>query len=177
LPPQHGAPVRLVVPGWYGMASVKWLVGIEAVATPFDGYQQWSYEIRPDDDTPGERITRMLPRSMTAPPGIPTDEGRLVRSQRLKLRGRAWSGAPPIVRVEVSIDDGATWADATVGDPLSATAWSPWRWEADVPGPGTYVARSRATDAAGRTQPDVPSWNAWGYQNNAIERVVIAVEA
>ncbi len=175
LPPQHGGPARLVVPGWYGMASVKWLVAIEAIPTPFNGYQQESYEIRPDDDTPGQRITRMLPRSLLEPPGLATDDGRLVRSNEVLVEGRAWSGAPPVVRVEISVDDGLTWTDAAVGEPSAPTSWSAWRATVVFPAPGRYVLRSRATDAEGRAQPLDPSWNAWGYQNNVCERVPIEV--
>ena len=89
LPPQHGSPARVIVPGWYGMASVRWLVQIEAVSAPFDGFQQWSYEVREDEDLAGERITRILPRALMEPPGIPIDEGRLVRGTTLEVSRRA----------------------------------------------------------------------------------------
>ena len=173
LPPQHGSPARLIVPGWYGMASVKWLVEIQAVSTPFDGFQQWSYEVRQDEDLAGERITRMLPRALMEPPGIPDDAGRLVRGADVALRGRAWSGTSRIARVEVSLDDGGTWIDAEVGDPIGPRAWSAWRGAVNFPRPGKYILRSRATDDDGRVQPTEPPWNVWGYQNNACERVSV----
>ncbi len=177
LPPQHGSPARLIVPGWYGMASVKWLVQIEAVTTPFDGFQQWSYEVREDEDLAGERITRILPRALMEPPGIPVDAGRLVRGTELEVSGRAWSGTSRIVRVEISRDDGRTWSDVEVGDPVGPRAWSAWRGTVVFPQPGEYVLRCRATDADGRVQPTEPPWNVWGYQNNACERVPLVVES
>jgi sulfane dehydrogenase subunit SoxC len=177
LPPQHGSPARLLVPGWYGMASVKWLVEIDAVATPFDGFQQWSYEVRQDEEGAGERITRMLPRALMQPPGIPDDVGRVVRGTSLEVRGRAWSGTSRIVRVEISSDDGRTWLDAEVDDPVGPRAWSAWSGVMDFARPGGYVLRSRATDADGRVQPVEPLWNVWGYQNNVCERVPVLVES
>src|SRR5437867_1493419 len=71
LPPQHGAPVRLLVPGWYGMTSVKWLRRVTAVAEPFTGYQQWAYGVRQSEDDPGTPVTRIEPRALMVPPGFP----------------------------------------------------------------------------------------------------------
>ena len=176
LPPQHGSPARLIVPGWYGMASVKWLVQIEAVSKPFDGFQQWSYEVREEEDLTGERIAHPA-RALMEPPGIPVDEGRMVRGTLLEVSGRAWSGSSRIVRVEISRDDGRTWSGAEVADPVGPWAWSAWSGVVDFPQPGEYVLRSRATDADGRIQPTEPLWNVWGYQNNACERVPLVVES
>ena len=117
LPPQHGAPLRLIVPGWYGMTSVKWLTAITAVAEPFEGYQQVAYRLRQRPKDEGEPVTRMRPRSLMIPPGIPDfmTRRRFVEVGSVELSGRAWSGAGPIERVEVSTDGAATWADETVG--------------------------------------------------------------
>src|SRR5690242_8120127 len=72
LPPQHGYPLRLVVPGWYGMTSVKWLEAVTLIDRPFDGYQQArSYRMRQRPEEAGEPVERMLPRSLLVPPGIP----------------------------------------------------------------------------------------------------------
>src|SRR5205823_1372766 len=95
LPPQHGFPLRLVVPGWYGMTNVKWLTSIEAVAEPFQGYQQAAaYRLYDDQGAPGEPYSRMKPRALMVPPGVPEfmSRRRFVRAGRVRLEGRAWSG-------------------------------------------------------------------------------------
>ena len=95
LPPQHGAPLRLVVPGWYGMASVKWLERITVLDQPFEGWQQVrSYRFRQTPDEVGEPVSRVLPRSLMVPPGIPDflTRERTLRAGPCTVRGRAWSG-------------------------------------------------------------------------------------
>ena len=99
LPPQHGFPLRLVVPGWYGMTNVKWLHAITAVDAPFTGYQQTtSYRLRQREDEPGEPLTRMRPRALMVPPGVPDffSRARHVAAGEHRLVGRAWSGFAPI---------------------------------------------------------------------------------
>ena len=101
LPPQHGYPLRLVVPGWYGMTSVKWLSRITVREEPFDGYQmRHAYRVRYDEDEPGLPITTMAPRSLMVPPGIPEfrSRERLVQAGACELVGRAWSGGAEVVR-------------------------------------------------------------------------------
>jgi DMSO/TMAO reductase YedYZ molybdopterin-dependent catalytic subunit len=180
LPPQHGFPLRLLVPGWYGMTNVKWLSSIIVTEEPFAGYQVASaYRFRQSEDEEGRPVTRMRPRSLMAPPGIPdffTRERVVERGEPVLLEGRAWSGRARIARVEVSDDGGATWADAEVEHDLpDASAWSRWsfRWEPASAGP--CVLCCRATDAAGETQPLEPEWNLGGYENNAVQRVPVVV--
>jgi sulfane dehydrogenase subunit SoxC len=179
LPPQHGFPLRLVVPGWYGMTHVKWLASIEVVAEPFQGWQQAvSYRLRDTEEEQGVPVTRILPRSLLIPPGIPDF---LTRSRRLEagpctIEGRAWSGQAPIERVELSADGGETWADADLGEPVSKFAWRGWTWRWDAE-PGEHELCCRATDAAGDTQPPSPEWNFDGFCNNAIQRVPVTVFA
>ena len=111
LPPQHGFPLRLVVPGWYGMAHVKWLVGIELVDRPFTGFQQdVAYRFRQRPDEHGEPVTRIGPRALTIPPGFPDfmSRTRIVRPGPVPLEGRAWCGRAEVARVEVSVDGGAS---------------------------------------------------------------------
>jgi sulfane dehydrogenase subunit SoxC len=177
LPPQHGFPLRLVVPGWYGMTSVKWLRSIEFSAEPFAGYQQaTSYRFRQDADEEGTPVTRMEPRSLMVPPGIPDflTRRRFLAPGVVRLEGRAWSGWGPIALVEVSADGGASWAPAAVGEPPGPGAWTPWwfEWEA---GAGEHELCVRAHDVTGRRQPDEPPWNVGGYANNAIQRVPVTV--
>jgi DMSO/TMAO reductase YedYZ molybdopterin-dependent catalytic subunit len=177
LPPQHGFPLRLIVPGWYGMTHVKWLRSITAVDKPFTGWQQdAAYHLRQSEEERGQPVTRMLPRSLMVPPGIPEflSRTRSVPPGPCHLEGRAWSGWGPIERVEVSADGGESWADAVLGEPLGDFAWRGWTyvWEAE---PGEHELCCRATDGAGNVQPLAPEWNFDGYCNNAVQRVQVIV--
>jgi DMSO/TMAO reductase YedYZ molybdopterin-dependent catalytic subunit len=177
LPPQHGFPLRLVVPGWYGMTNVKWLHRITVLDAPFAGYQQAKgYRLRRDEDDPGTPVTRMLPRALMRPPGVPDfmTRRRFVAPGTCLLEGRAWSGWGEISRVEVSADGGAGWGDAQLGDAPGPHAWRAWsyRWPA---APGEHELLCRATDAAGNVQPLEPSWNVGGYANNAVQRLAVTV--
>jgi DMSO/TMAO reductase YedYZ molybdopterin-dependent catalytic subunit len=178
LPPQHGFPVRLVVPGWYGMTNVKWLARIEAVAEPFTGPQQSrSYRIRLDEDDPGVPLTRMLPRALMVPPGTPhfPSRHRTVPPGDTVLEGRAWSGWAPIERVEVSTDGGRTWTAAELERDVEST-WAWWRWRHTwAASPGEAELCCRATDGEGNVQPLEPAWNVGGYGNNAVQRVPVTV--
>jgi sulfane dehydrogenase subunit SoxC len=176
LAPQHGYPLRLVVPGWYGMASVKWLTRIDVLARPFDGQQQAvGYHYRKHQDDPGIPITFQKAKSLLVPPGIPDwyTRRRLVERGMTRLSGRAWSGAGLAVsRVEVAVD--GIWRDAQVEPQLSRHAWQGWRYEWHAE-PGEHELSCRATDAAGATQPGEPPWNVSGMGNNAIQRVTVMV--
>jgi DMSO/TMAO reductase YedYZ molybdopterin-dependent catalytic subunit len=179
LPPQHGFPLRLVVPGWYGMTSVKWLSRISLLGAPFDGFQmRHSYRVRLDEDEPGDPITLIAPRSLMIPPGIPeyASRARVVEAGTCELHGRAWSGESEVVSVDVSTDGGKTWAPAELGAAtLGRWAWRSWRyvWEAE---PGEHELCCRARDGAGNEQPLEPPWNVGGYKNNAVQRVAVTVE-
>jgi DMSO/TMAO reductase YedYZ molybdopterin-dependent catalytic subunit len=178
LPPQHGFPLRLVVPGWYGMTSVKWLERITVLDTPFDGYQQVrGYRLRQTPDEPGEPVTRIRPRSLMIPPGVPdfATRARAHPGGPCTVRGRAWSGLAPVERVEVSADGGASWSDARLGPQPSRWAWRAWEWDWEPGGAGTYELCSRATDGDGNTQPLEAPWNLGGYANNAVQRVNVLV--
>jgi DMSO/TMAO reductase YedYZ molybdopterin-dependent catalytic subunit len=179
LPPQHGFPLRAIVPGWYGMTHVKWLERITLLEEPFAGYQQISsYRITTDEEDLGVPVTKMLPRSLLIPPGIPdfASRTRFLRPSRCELRGRAWSGHGPVVGVEVSTDGGSTWAEAELAPPVGPHAWRAWRWWWDATEPGEHVLCSRATDAAGNVQPLEPRWNLQGMSSNAVQRVRVVVE-
>jgi sulfane dehydrogenase subunit SoxC len=174
--PQHGAPLRLLVPGWYGMTSVKWLTRIEAVPERFEGFQMLAYRKRDQAEDEGIDVTRIFPRSLMIPPGFPEffTRTRIVDAGEIELTGRAWSGWGRIVRVDVSADGGMDWRDATLGEQPTPTEWVPWRvaWQAE---PGTYELVVRATDDAGNVQPLEQSWNHHGFENNAVQRVPVTV--
>jgi DMSO/TMAO reductase YedYZ molybdopterin-dependent catalytic subunit len=178
LPPQHGFPLRLVVPGWYGMTSVKWLRSITVVTHPFRGYQQDpAYHVTSTWEELGEPVTRILPRSLMVPPGIPN---YLPRTRQLGLgtcilEGRAWSGRGRVVRVEVSTDGGRSWADAELGGDGGEFAWQSWRYAWDVDRAGEYELCCRATDAANNVQPLTAPWNAHGVCNNQVQRITVMV--
>jgi sulfane dehydrogenase subunit SoxC len=180
LPPQHGFPLRLVVPGWYGMTNVKWLDRIAVLEEPFAGYQQArGYRMRQSPDEQGEPVSRMVPRSLMTPPGIPDF---LTRERSLEpgpctVRGRAWSGLGRIVRVEVSDDGGASWSDARLGPEPGRWEWRAWEWDWDPSEPGAYELCCRATDSAGNGQPLAAPWNLGGYANNEVQRVPVLVSA
>jgi sulfane dehydrogenase subunit SoxC len=180
IPPSHGFPLRLVVPEWYGMASVKWLRSITAIAEPFEGVQQTVlYNYRREEDEPGTPVTRKRPRALMAPPGIPEFLSRLrhVRREPTRITGRAWSGDGPVARVEFSADGGETWADADLDEPSGRHGWTGWSYTWDPPAPGDYELCVRATDARGETQPvsgeDI--WNRGGYGVNTVQRVAVRV--
>jgi sulfane dehydrogenase subunit SoxC len=179
LPPQHGAPLRLVVPGWYGMAQVKWLTRIEVRTERFTGYQNaTAYRITTSADDPGEPVTRIRPRALLSPPGWPDfmTRERFVPAGPVRLSGRAWSGRAPVTRVEVSTDGGARWTDAELApaDPAHPFSWRAWSapWTAE-PGPAELLVR--ATDEAGGTQPLAQQWNRQGMANNLVQRVPVTV--
>jgi len=173
--PQHGAPLRLVVPGWYGMASVKWLERIEAIDHAFEGVQQsGSYHFRSLQGEKGVPCTRMRVNSLMAPPGIPDYYGRrrTVDAGPVEIFGRAWSGDAPVRKVEFAVD--GQWQDAVLDAPVGEHAWRRWtaRWGAQR---GAHELRCRATDEAGATQPLEPPRDVTGFGNNAAQRVEVMV--
>jgi DMSO/TMAO reductase YedYZ molybdopterin-dependent catalytic subunit len=178
LPPQHGFPLRLIVPGWYGMTDVKWLRSITVTDRPFDGFQQvTAYHYRTQDGEPGEPVQRMRPRALMVPPGVPDfmSRTRSVEPSTYLVEGRAWSGRGSVTRVEFSEDGGATWSSASLEQPASPYAWSRWthRWDASVTGERDLCVR--ATDSAGNVQPFEQDWNLEGVENNAVQRVRVVV--
>jgi DMSO/TMAO reductase YedYZ molybdopterin-dependent catalytic subunit len=180
LPPQHGFPLRLVMPGWYGMTQVKWLSRITVLERPFEGYQNaQAYRIKEDEDDPGTPVTRMAPRSLIAPPGIPEfmSRRRFVHPGLHTLEGRAWSGWGPIERVEVSVDGGRSWQRALLEPALGPGAWHRWTWLWAAIAPGDYELCCRAFDSAGNSQPVEQAWNYKGYSNNEVHRVPVTIRS
>ncbi|HZB00900.1 MAG TPA: sulfite oxidase [Actinomycetota bacterium] len=177
LPPQHGFPVRLLVPDWYGMCSVKWLTRVTAVAEPTELFQVGAYQLRQEPDGPGTRVTRKAVRSLMLPPGFSDFPARqrFVNAGPCELIGRAWSGWGHVVRVEVSADGGATWSDAMLGpEPESPSSWRSWSFDWNAR-PGTHELLVRATDEVGNVQPTDPPWNYGGFMNNTVQHVPVIV--
>jgi len=178
LPPQHGFPLRLVVPGWYGMTNVKWLSRITLLDEPFAGYQNArGYRFRRDPDEEGTAVTRMAVRSLMVPPGIPdfATRRRFAEATAHAIEGRAWSGSGAVESVEVSDDGGATWHAAAVEEAAGPHAWQRWTFAWRPRAAGEYELCCRATDSAGDRQPADPPWNLGGYANNAVQRVPVTV--
>ncbi|MCG6904410.1 MAG: sulfite oxidase [Rhodobacter sp.] len=174
--PQHGAPLRIIVPGWYGMASVKWLTDIEALAAPYQGYQQVkTYQFRDTREDVGRPITEIRVKSLMVPPGVPDwlTRARYVQAGRVDLVGRAWSGGGvPVARVEVGVGD--DWFDAELEPSPGRYAWAKWRFAWDA-APGEHRLRCRATDANGAVQPLDAPWDVSGFANNAAQVVDVLV--
>ncbi len=175
LPRNHGFPLRVVVPGWYAMASVKWLTRVSALTEPFQGhFQTSSYVYRGEEGTPDETpVTRIRVRALIARP----QNGENVPPDGCTIRGAAWSGHGDVVRVEISDDGGDSWREAKLEEPLSPHAAAPWHvdWTPEETGEHTLLAR--ATDEAGHTQPLEHRWNEGGYGNNAVQRVKVQVRS
>ena len=170
--PQHGAPLRIIVPGWYGMASVKWLTDIEALTTPYTGFQQVeTYQFREDHDDPGRPVTSMRVKSLMVAPGVPDwlTRRRFVEAGAVEVMGRAWSGrGVPIERVEFACGD--QWQAAELGPVQGKYAWRKWStvWTAT---PGEHILRCRAWDADGNVQPLEQVWDVSGFANNLVQEV------
>jgi len=170
LAPEHGAPVRLVVPGWYGMASVKWVTRISVLTTAYAGYFQTRRYVYENGNGIAP-VTRMRVKSIIVAP----DERSVHPAGTLSVWGWAWSGTGAITRVELSVGDNG-WHDAQIERSTSPHAWSRWQIDVSLERPGRYVLRSRATDSSGATQPEASDWNHLGYGNNAVQPIVIEVQ-
>ena len=169
LPTQHGFPLRLVVPGWYGVASVKWLTEIEVTDRPFEGHYQtekYVYYWTRDGREVREPVTLQRVRALITEPA----PGQEAAPGELVVRGLAWSGAAPIAKVEVSVN-GGDWREARLVGERKRHSWQWWELIARFDQPGDVTLRARATDLAGRTQPDRAEWNKLGYGNNGIHEV------
>jgi DMSO/TMAO reductase YedYZ molybdopterin-dependent catalytic subunit/rhodanese-related sulfurtransferase len=172
LPVEHGYPLRLIVPGWYGMASVKWLTDIWVTDRAFAGHyhiDSYHYEWARDGHMIREPVSLQRIRSLITEPLA----GEQINAGRLAIRGLAWSGAAPIARVEVRVGD-RPWQYGQLIGTRSRYCWQPWQLITRVDR-GETTIQARATDLAGHTQPETPDENRWGYGNNSIQEVVIRV--
>lgn len=154
LPRQHGFPVRAIVPGWYAMASVKWLQRIIVTDKPFSGYYQtmdYAYWTRRGDIAELVPITEMQIKAEVARPA----EGEIVPADsNVRVHGAAWTSDGEVTKVELSMDGGASWAETNLIDNPMRNAWRRWEHSWRTPSkPGKRTLVARATDSQGRTQP------------------------
>lgn len=167
LPLQHGFPFRLIVPGWYAVTSVKWLAALELIDAPFRGFFQgdrYVYEWERDGEIVTEPVRLQQVRSVITEP----TDGTEIPPGDLIVRGVAWSGAAPISQVDVQVGSGP-WQRARLLGDRQFGRWQWWEIVVQVPDAGAFELRARATDLAGRTQPDTVAWNRLGYGGNAIQ--------
>ncbi len=168
LPPLHGFPLRLIVPGWYGMCSVKWLQGVHVIDRPFEGfYQKQRYMVMngPGAEAFYTYLTEMKVKSIITDP-IP---GQTLKTGTFRVWGAAWSGEKEVVKVEVSADGGTTWSEAHLL-PRADYSWYRWEFLWNILVPGNYILMSKATNSKRETQPmDFPNhWDGRSYGNNMV---------
>jgi len=171
LTPAHGGPLRLIVPGWYGMASVKWVSRLEALTAPFAGYFQSERYVFVESGRTAQPVREMRVKALFSSPA----PGAAVELGPVLVSGMAWSGSAPIAKVEVALAGGSEWIEARLTGPEEKHAWRRWELTWIPPWRGRHVLRCRATDASGNVQPDVPRWNALGYGANAVQSVLVDV--
>jgi DMSO/TMAO reductase YedYZ molybdopterin-dependent catalytic subunit len=171
LPARHGYPVRLVVPGWYAVASVKWLTDIRVADQPFDGFFQSVHYVNERNGGSAEPVRLQQVRALITRPC----SGQDLPCGGLVVRGIAWSGAAPIERVEVSLAGGA-WQKARLVGMAPPSGWQQWEFLATGLQPGDVSLRARATDMAGQVQPEQPEWNRLGYGANFIHEIRVLLD-
>jgi DMSO/TMAO reductase YedYZ molybdopterin-dependent catalytic subunit len=178
LPILHGAPLRLIVPGWAGDTCVKWLTHLTVQDNEADGfYMQTAYRMPVTPARPGAAIppsemipvTEMPVKSLIARPL----EGAKITGGEVQVEGVAFTGDGEIVRVEISMDEGKQWHDADLGEDRAPYAWRLWRYAWTSAKPGRYTIRSRATDSRGHMQPMMTPWNPSGLLWNGVDTVQI----
>lgn len=179
LPLLHGAPLRVITPGWMADSCTKWLTDIIVQAEEAKGYYMQnayrmpvkSVEAGGTASGPSTPVEEMVVKSLIAAP----QEGETIGLGPLTVRGVAWSGEVKIVKVELSLNDGRTWEPARLVGEDSPYAWRQWQflWKAKTPGPITI--RCRAMDTRGETQPEVSPWNPSGFLWNGWDRVTVTV--
>jgi DMSO/TMAO reductase YedYZ molybdopterin-dependent catalytic subunit len=173
LPPRRGFPVRLVVPGWYAVASVKWLTHIEVTSRPFGGYfqdQHYVFEWQRGGRRVREPVRLQKVRALITAPG----DGDWLRPCGMCVRGLAWSGAAPVTQVEVAVGDGPWRGAGLVGMP-ERHGWQHWELPVTALARGPSRIRARACDAAGNDQLAAPEWNALGYGGNFVHEVAVTI--
>jgi DMSO/TMAO reductase YedYZ molybdopterin-dependent catalytic subunit len=179
--PMNGAPLRLVVPGWPGSCSQKWLTRIWLRDVVHDGAKMTgtSYRVPRDPVAPGEKVPKddfVIIQSMPVKSLITRPRtGLKTASRTLDVGGHAWAGDRKVKAMHVSSDFGATWIEAELDDPANPFAWQQWKAKVAFPKPGYYEIWARATDDKDVTQPFAIAWNPKGYLNNSMHRIAVTV--
>lgn len=174
LEPEHGYPLRLFVPGWYGVASVKWLTRIEVREEPFTGYYQTKKYTINRETSEGTETVSVGPMSVKSEILKPTP-GETLGIGLNRIFGVAWAGERAVEKVEVSTDDGQTWLDANLIGPRASTSWTLWEHLWEVAEEGDYVLRSRAVAEDGQTQPEEHDPLLGGYHVNFVRPCEVKV--
>jgi DMSO/TMAO reductase YedYZ molybdopterin-dependent catalytic subunit len=177
LPQSHGFPVRAIVPGWYGMASVKWLTRIVATPLPYQGFFQtvdYAYWRHRDGFPVRTAITELQVKSQIARPFL---KELIKQGSTYRVFGAAWTGASSIAKVEVSTDGGKSFAAAKLLGERTPYTWRRWEFSWDVPTkPGSYTLMARATDAKGNSQPMDRDRDREAYMINTVLPVEVRVQ-
>ena len=176
LPPEHGFPVRAIVPGWYAMASIKWLQRIIVTDRPFTGYYQtidYAYWQRREDIA---ELTPLSEMQVKAEIARPAEGETLPANTSVHVRGAAWACDAQITKVEVSTDGGATWSNAKLIGESNLNAWRFWEFNWQTPSqPGKQILIARATDSLDRTQPVLRDPDRGTYMINHLLPIEVAV--
>lgn len=181
LHPMNGAPLRLVVPGWPGSCSQKWLTRIWLRDQVHDGPKMTgtSYRVPRYPVEPGQKVPKSdfeIIHAMPVKSLITTPKTQIEMSGRsLSIGGHAWAGDSTVTRVDLSIDFGATWIQADLAAPHNPYAWQRFGADVSFPMAGYYEVWARATDSEGRSQPFAIAWNPKGYLNNSMHRISVYV--
>lgn len=183
LPLLHGFPLRVIASGWIGAYSVKWLEKITVSEQENDGYfTGTAYRFPIPRVAPGAKVD---PKQMAPIIGLivkslittPADGGSEKAGSTVKIAGWAWAGESKIAKVELSLDNGATWVQAKLGQERAKYAWREFEYDWKATAPGSYLILSRATDDRGRSQPIIGQWNPQGYMWNVIDRIRVEIKA
>ncbi len=179
LPRVHGAPLRVIVPGYIGARSVKWLERIEVRSEPWEGYfQHVVYRLLPEDGAPGPGAGMPLGLVALNSDVLAPVDGATVAAGAVEVRGYAFAGGERhVARVDVSLD-GASWSQAELLEDLGRWAWRRWQTTVNLT-PGEHEILVRAWDSSAATQPEDEAalWNPKGYVNNARPRVRVRAVA
>src|SRR5438046_4754029 len=177
VPPEHGFPVRAIVPGWYAMASVKWLQRIIVTDRPFAGYYQtldYAYWDKRDDIAELKPLTEIQVKAEIA---RPAEDEIVPAKSSVCVRGGAWACDAEIIKVELSTDGGATWSDTKLLGASKLNAWRFWEFDWQTPSqPGKQTLIARATDSLGRTQPVMRDHDRGTYMINHLLPIEVAVK-
>jgi DMSO/TMAO reductase YedYZ molybdopterin-dependent catalytic subunit len=168
---EHGHPLRLIVPGWYGMASVKWLRRITILDQKFHGFFQSDRYVIENENGEAEPVAEISVKSLIGWP----QRGTTLLNKHQHVTGMAWSGRAPIKRVQFTSDGGESWQDATLVGPSERYTWQQWNFCWTPKGEGHYTLAARAQDQKGNWQPLQTRWNKLGYVIDGVRPVCVNV--